>query len=221
MIDDGLISASPSGTPNAGWAGCALARDAAGTVTATTHKPKTHRAALRIFGDLMRYLLRTSRAGEDGALADEMRFVRNYLALEQLRLGDRLRVVEDVDDDALECRVPALVLQPLVENAVRHGIAMRSCGGTIRVAARCESGHLLLSVQDDGQGGDPDGVTRSEGLALQALTRQLAARFPAAHRFEVRTGPGRGFAVHIALPADPHGGALGGGAALRRPRSAS
>lgn len=159
--------------------------------------------ALERFAELMRYLLRTSRAGEDVSLEDEMRFVRNYLTLEKLRLGERLRIVEDVAEDALDCRVPALVLQPLVENAVRHGIAPCANGGTVRVTARCESQTLLIGVEDDGQGSDPDGVARSGGLALRALKRQLAVRFASAHRFEVHTGPGRGFEVRIALPADP------------------
>src|SRR5207237_9488782 len=85
--------------------------------------PATAERALERFGDLLRYLLDVNRAArEDVPLADEMTFVRNYLALEQLRLGERLRVRERIDPEALDCMLPSLTLQPLIEHAVKHGI---------------------------------------------------------------------------------------------------
>ena len=92
--------------------------------------PLATQEALERFGALMRYVLEAGqRASNDVPLEDEIGFVRHYLALERLRLGDRLRIVEDVDPDALELAVPSLLLQPLVENAVRHGVAPRHEGG--------------------------------------------------------------------------------------------
>ena len=96
--------------------------------------PRATADALERFGELMRYVL---NAGHDSAaevpLEDELAFVRDYLAIEKLRLGERLRVVENVDADALELAVPPLLLQPLVENAVKHGLAPRRAGCTIRL----------------------------------------------------------------------------------------
>jgi LytS/YehU family sensor histidine kinase len=158
--------------------------------------------ALERFGALMRYVLDAGRrAIEDVPLQDEIGFVRNYLALERLRLGDRLRVFEDLDPDALELAVPPLLLQPLVENAVRHGLAPRSDGGTIRLTARARDGVLAIEVSDDGGGGEPDAWRRSSGLGLKSVRRQLEARFPRGSHLEIVTTPSAGFAVRLRMPA--------------------
>jgi sensor histidine kinase YesM len=85
-------------------------------------------------------------------LSRELDFVRRYLDIEQIRLESRLRVQYDVDDAASDAAVPALILQPIVENAIRHGVADREEGGTIVIAARAENAHVRLSVSDDGPG---------------------------------------------------------------------
>ena len=104
--------------------------------------------ALERLGDLLRYTLGT----EDEVLfAEEWKFTQDYLAFEQLRLGDRLRLHVSVDPSALSTMVPPLILQPLVENAVRHGIAARTEGGAIDLTARVEDSRLVLCVRDDGQ----------------------------------------------------------------------
>jgi LytS/YehU family sensor histidine kinase len=162
--------------------------------------PRGAEEALERFGGLMRYVLDAGRADEV-ALADELAFVRDYLALEGLRLGERLRVEEAVDAEALECAVPPLLLQPLVENAVRHGIAPRRSGGTVRLAARCTGVRILLEVADDGAGADPAALPEADGLGLAAVRRQLEARFPGAGRMDVETRPGGGFVVRLAVPA--------------------
>jgi signal transduction histidine kinase len=172
--------------------------------------------ALERFGELMRYVLRTSRAGDDVPLADEIAFVRNYLALEKLRLGERLRVVEDLEDDALDCPVPPLLVQPLVENAVRHGIAPLRRGGTIELSARVEGRRLVLSVRDDGAGADTAALERVRGVGLDAVAQQLTARFPGEHRFELETRPSAGFAVRMTLPAGHDAPALVSPPASRR-----
>jgi signal transduction histidine kinase len=171
------------------------------SVTALVREdPRGAEEALERFGGLMRYVLDAGRADEV-ALADELAFVRDYLALEGLRLGERLRVEEAVDAEALECAVPPLLLQPLVENAVRHGIAPRRAGGTVRLAARCTGARILLEVADDGAGADPAALPEADGLGLAAVRRQLEARFPGAGRMDVETRPGGGFVVRLAVPA--------------------
>jgi LytS/YehU family sensor histidine kinase len=159
-------------------------------------------AALERFGDLMRYLLRAgARDAVEATLEDDLEFLRNYLALERLRLGERLRVVEELDPDALELAVPPLLLQPLVENAVRHGIAPRRDGGSLRLAASVDNDSLVLEVADDGVGAPPDAWRHAEGIGLSVVRRQLEMRFAHKARMDVRTAPGQGFAVRLTLPA--------------------
>jgi signal transduction histidine kinase len=164
--------------------------------------PIATQEALERFGALMRYVLDAGRrAADEVPLEDELGVVRHYLALERLRLGDRLRVVEDIDPEALELGVPTLLLQPLVENAVRHGLAPRRDGGTIRLTARAREGVLVVEVADDGVGAEPGAWRRSQGLGLPSVRRQLDARWPGRGELEIRTRPHAGFAVRLRLPA--------------------
>lgn len=158
-------------------------------------------AALERFAELMRYVLDAERARSDEvALDEELRFVRSYLALEQLRLGDRLRVVEEIDDEALECALPRLTLQPLVENAIRHGIAPRAQGATLRIAARVEGQTLHLEIADDGVGGDARSVEQG-GVGFTVVRQRLAARHGAKAEMGVTAAIGEGWRVMIAMPA--------------------
>jgi hypothetical protein len=164
--------------------------------------PAATQEALVTFGALMRYVLDAGRdAAGEVALEDEIRFVRGYLELERLRLGERLRVVEEFDPEALELAVPPLLLQPLVENAVRHAIAPLRAGGTLRISARVNGTVLAIDVEDDGAGADRSACRRSTGLGLRAVERQLAARFGARARMEIETAPRRGFAARVVMPA--------------------
>jgi len=163
--------------------------------------PLATQQAIERFGDLMRYVLDAGRPGSgEVSLEEELRFVRSYLAVEALRLGDRLRVVEDIEPDALELAVPPLLLQPLVENAVRHGLAPRRLGGTIRLSAHLTSSTLAVEIADDGDGADPDAWRSANGLGLKAVCRQLNAAFPGAARIRITTRPQAGFAAHLEMP---------------------
>jgi hypothetical protein len=164
--------------------------------------PVATQQALERFGGLMRYVLTAGRdATAEVPLEEELGFVRDYLAVERLRLGNRLRVVEKIEPDALELVVPPLLLQPLVENAVRHGVAPRRDGGTIRLAAHIKETMLAIEVADDGNGAEPHTWRRSAGLGLHAVRRQVTARFPNEGQFEIMTRPGAGFTVQITIPA--------------------
>ncbi|MFI5230248.1 MAG: sensor histidine kinase, partial [Gemmatimonadales bacterium] len=130
-------------------------------------------------------------------------FVRNYLSLEQLRLGDRLRVVERIDPDALDCALPSLTMQPLVENAIKYGVAPRAGGGTITIGAACaaDGSVLELDVADDGPGARVDVLDTAAGVGLRAVRQRLDTRYPTRATFSVTTEPGHGFAVRLTLPA--------------------
>jgi LytS/YehU family sensor histidine kinase len=134
-------------------------------------------------------------------LGDEWAFVRNYVELEQLRLGDRLRIVDGLDPDSLDCLIPAFTLQPLVENAVRHGIATQPQGGTLTVTSRLVGNDLVLEVKDDGAGADPEAVRRANGVGMRAVRQRLEARYGANARLAINTAPGGGFTVTVSLPA--------------------
>ncbi|HEY0681922.1 MAG TPA: histidine kinase [Steroidobacter sp.] len=163
--------------------------------------PVATQDALEQFGELMRYVLNVERdAMAEVSLEQELHFVRNYLAIEKLRLCHRLRVEEDIDPESLELAIPPLLLQPLVENAVRHGVAPRREGATIRLSTRLSSSHLLIEVADDGNGAQPDVLSRASGLGLSAVARQLKARFPHTSALDVITQPRTGFTVKLQLP---------------------
>jgi LytS/YehU family sensor histidine kinase len=158
--------------------------------------------ALEQFATLLRYVLDVNRQrSEEVPLEEELGFVRTYLALERLRLGDRLHVVEDIDPDALECLVLAFSLQPLVENAIRHGIAPRAGDGTLRLSANLVNEQLVLEVADDGAGADGARVADASGLGLSAVRQRLEARWGKRARMEIVTAPRNGFLVRMTVPA--------------------
>ncbi|HEX7688334.1 MAG TPA: histidine kinase, partial [Burkholderiaceae bacterium] len=160
------------------------------------------------FAGLLRYVLDTKRSAADRvALADEIEFVRDYLALESLRLGPRLRVEWDVDPATLDDEIPPLSLQPLVENSIVHGVAPRVRGGVVRIrSGRRGTDELALSVEDDGPGCDPAALDEDappaarRGIGLASLRRRFALDYDGRARLDVRTAPGAGFRVDLRIP---------------------
>jgi signal transduction histidine kinase len=132
-------------------------------------------------------------------LADELDFARRYLDIEQIRFGDRLTVHEDVDPETLSAQVPPLLLQPLVENAVRHGIMPREEGGTLHIEARHVGQRLLLRVMDDGPG-PPGAKGDGNGVGLSNTKARLESLYGSDHRFSLRRADGGGCIVRIELP---------------------
>jgi LytS/YehU family sensor histidine kinase len=173
------------------------------SLTQLAHEdPNATQDALQRFGELMRHLLKSGReACACIPLERELEFVRHYLALEKLRLGERLLVTEHIEPETLELAVPPLLLQPLVENAIRHGLAPRLQGGTVRLSASLAADQLLIVVADDGEGAEPGRIGESKGLGLKAVTRQLHAHFPGQGEMTVATERQRGFAVALRMPA--------------------
>ncbi len=165
--------------------------------------PVTARQALERFADLLRYVLDAKRVGqEEVTLAEELGFVRDYLALEQLRLGDRLHVVEQIDIESLDCLLPSLTLQPIVENAIRHAVSPRASGATITIGAALEDDQLILVIADDGPGAMEEGVRAAPGLGLRVGRQRLETRYPKVGHFTVTTAPDAGFTVTLTLPAN-------------------
>jgi two-component system LytT family sensor kinase len=145
-------------------------------------------------------LLRTTLAGSGAAdvpLAEELDLVQRYLDIEQVRLSDRLSLRTDVDGEARQALVPSLLLQPIVENAVRHAIAPREAGGTIVISAHRANGRLCVSVEDDGPGMP---AQEAQGIGLSNTRERLRHRYADAHRFELTRGHLGGLRVSIELP---------------------
>lgn len=167
------------------------------------HDAVQTQVALGQLADLLRYVLDSKRgAREQVPLAEELAFVRAYLALEGLRYGDRLRITTTVDEDALEHVVPSLSLQPLVENAIRHAVAPRAAGGSVSLSARLEDETLVLAVRDDGPGSPSNGTadTTGTGVGLDALRRRVALIYGSRAALET-VATGAGFSVTLRLPA--------------------
>jgi sensor histidine kinase YesM len=118
--------------------------------------------ALAGLSDLLRYVLQEDPP-DTVPLAEELGFLERYLAIERVRFQDRLRVTVQADPETLEASVPNLILQPLVENAIRHGISRRAAAGEVEIRARRDGNHLVLTVWDDGPGPDPASTRPSAG----------------------------------------------------------
>jgi signal transduction histidine kinase len=165
--------------------------------------------ALLMFSDLLRYVLDTDKAGRDAVpLADELAFTRDYLALEQLRLGDRLQVQWQVEPAAEAAEIPALTLQPLVENAIKHAFNPRTAPGTLVISASVTAGTLQLTVRDDGPGAATQPAAAGHGLGLATVARRLTLLHGERGTLTVHTAPGAGFAVQVRLPATDGEGSL-------------
>jgi LytS/YehU family sensor histidine kinase len=147
-------------------------------------------------------LLRLSFAGGDAAkvpLADEMAFVRRYLDIQQLLLEERLQVRYAIAPEALDAQVPNFILQPLVENAVVHGISRRAATGHIEVGARVEGGRLKLWVSDDGPGlfgASP----RRHGIGLSHTRQRLTQIYGGEQALEIDSPEGGGYHARLCLP---------------------
>ncbi|HEX9637949.1 MAG TPA: ATP-binding protein, partial [Acidobacteriota bacterium] len=153
-------------------------------------------------GDLLRVSLENA-GRESVSLKEELEFLQGYLEIEQTRFRDRLAVELDIDPLALDARVPNLILQPLVENAIRHGIAPRAAPGRVRIRARLRGGLLQLQVLDSGPGVGAD-IERlfSSGVGLSNTRARLQQLYGPRHRFELRNASGGGLQVTLAFPIE-------------------
>lgn len=162
----------------------------------TSSDPAGARRMCVLLGDFLRNTLKVS-AIDRIPLSDELALVDAFVGIEQVRFGARMRMERDIEPSALGCRVPPLVLQPLVENAVVHGIAGLIEGGSIRLAIARADGRLLIRVENPR---DPDVVPRRHGgVGLENVRRRLLAAFPDSARVEA-VAAADSFRVELNLP---------------------
>ncbi|MEP6691397.1 MAG: histidine kinase [Gemmatimonadaceae bacterium] len=155
--------------------------------------------------DFLRLSLHNS-GQQEVPLEREVQLLERYVMIQQLRFHDRLRVDITVDPGASRALVPNLILQPLAENAIRHGLAPRARGGRLSIDAARENGSLVLRVSDDGVGGATPGGGLPMGIGLGNTRERLERLYGAAHRFEIETKPDQGFTVRIVIPFHTEGG---------------
>lgn len=141
-------------------------------------------------------------------LREEIEYVRSYLDIEETRFEERLQVTYDIEDDALAVMVPNLILQPLVENAVKHGFARKVDSGHIAITGRVDGEELVLTIADDGCGvDDPALVVDNGGVGLRNVRERLAQMYKGAARLEITSSPGEGLVARVTIPrgAPPRG----------------
>ena len=163
--------------------------------------PKLARGMIEHLGDLLRLSLEL-KGRQEVPLAEEMAFLEHYVAIQKIRFGDQLRIETRIAPEVKYTPVPCLFIQPLVENAVRHGISKRASGGTVVVSAKRVGNRLEIRVLDDGVG-LPEGWTleNSAGVGLSVTRQRLAGLYPDGKTcFAVNRRANGGTEVEISLP---------------------
>lgn len=179
------------------------------SVSAHLRDTKVARTMLARIGDFLRMTLDNAGAQEI-TLKQELDFLRCYLDIEQTRFRDRLTIEIDVEPETWDARVPNLILQPLIENAIKHGIAPHAKRGRIDVRARRLNGDLQVQIQDNGHGlgterADILGLTREaenngRGIGIKTTQKRLTQLYSDSHRLEFRNQPEGGLIVTLRIP---------------------
>jgi two-component system, LytTR family, sensor kinase len=167
--------------------------------------PERARELLMDFADFTRYSFR--RHGEFTTLAEELKSIERYLVLEKARFGDRLNVTLRIAPEVLPVTIPFLSLQPLVENAVRHGLEGKPGAGTVTIVAEDFDREAVITVEDDGVGEDPervrlalDGDPSVDSVGLGNVDERLRSTFGDEYGLVVETAPGAGTKVIVRVP---------------------
>lgn len=172
------------------------------TISMLVRKQENQLAVRMISGlsDLLRYALKEKNS-QEVTLKQELDFVQHYLEIEQIRFQDRLHLRFTVEQEIMEARVPNLILQPLVENAVRHGIGASASAGLIEITAKRENGNLLMQVQDDGTGLAEGWQSEIHtGIGLINTRERLLQHYGAEYAFDIKNASPKGVIASIRIP---------------------
>ena len=151
------------------------------------------------FSDLLRAVLADMDA-QEVTLARELEYLKLYLSIEELRFSDRLRVAIKVDPELLDAAVPHMGLQPLVENAIRHGIAKRALGGAVEIAASRLNGSVTINVYNDGPTLPANWEHNSPGIGLSNMRHRLRSLYGQGYKFTIQNRHDSGVEVSISVP---------------------
>jgi two-component system LytT family sensor kinase len=162
--------------------------------------PQQARVMVLRLSKILRRLLRKHETF--APLREELSFIEDYLSIEMVRFGDKLRFETDVDAETLDMLVPSMLLQPLIENCIKHGLSSRVEGGTIRLRTRRAGEHLQLMVEDDGVGIPEAKLERllDQGIGVSNVHERLKVLFGRDYRMHVDSRPGAGTRVEIEVP---------------------
>jgi two-component system, LytTR family, sensor kinase len=170
-----------------------------------TNPDKARQVVYRLSNILRRLLRKTDNFAP---LRDELSFIDDYLSIEMARFGDKLRFSKEIDEAALDRMVPTMILQPLIENSIKHGLAGKLEGGTIRLIGSTrddgETRRLLLAVEDDGVGIDEARlatILQQAGIGVSNVNERLQVLFGGSYRLEIASRPGVGTRTEIEIPS--------------------
>jgi two-component system LytT family sensor kinase len=170
-----------------------------------TNPDKARQVVYRL-SSILRRLLRTT--DNFAPLRDELSFIDDYLSIEIARFGDKLRFSKEIDESALDCQVPTMILQPLIENSIKHGLAAKLEGGTVRLTGATRNDgderRLVLAVEDDGVGIDEarlGTILQQAGIGVSNVNERLQVLFGGSYRLEIASRPGVGTRTEIEFPA--------------------
>jgi len=170
-------------------------------------KPDLAREMIVKLSHILRVLLRDRDAFVP--LREELDFTDDYLDIEVVRFGDKLRVVKEISPDTLDIIVPSMLLQPLIENSIKHGLEPRISGGTITLRSRIADGRLLLEIEDDGVGIEPGGPTTApvsglvregSGIGMRNVRERIQVLYGDEAHVDIISRPGRGTRVSLRMP---------------------
>jgi two-component system, LytTR family, sensor kinase len=162
--------------------------------------PEQARTVVYKLSAILRRLLRKQE--NLAPLREELSFIDDYLAIEMVRFGDKLRFQKDIEPDTLDRLVPSMLLQPLIENSIRHGLSSKLDGGMIRVRSRAAEGRLHVTVEDDGVGISENRLATlfEQGIGVSNVNERLKVLFGADYRMWVESKPGEGTTTGIEIP---------------------
>lgn len=168
--------------------------------------PETARRLLIRLASFFRHALK--RHGHFNTLKEEIEYLNTYLILERARFREKLRVVREIDEELLEYRVPVLTIQPLVENAIKHGILPKPGQGTVQVTVRKHDNEMLIVIRDDGVGIDPamqskvltPGFGSGNGVGMSNVHERLKGLFGEEYGLRIVSVPGEGTSVYVRIP---------------------
>jgi two-component system LytT family sensor kinase len=166
--------------------------------------PERARSMIQRLSKILRRLLRKSE--NFSSLREEISFIDDYLAIEMVRFGDKLHFTKEIDEKTLDCLVPSMILQPIIENSIKHGLAKKVDGGTVRLQTWREETRLNILVEDDGMG-IPESKLESlseQGIGVSNVNERLRVLFGTDYQLTIDSRPGEGTRTLIQIPELEH-----------------
>lgn len=162
--------------------------------------PPLARNMIYKLSSILRRLLRKTESFS--SLREEIGFIDDYLAIEMVRFGDKLRFQKQIEENTLDCAVPSMILQPIIENSIKHGLSKKVEGGTISLRAWSEDQRLHILIADDGVGIVPERLESiyQRGIGISNVNERLRVLFGSRFRLEIESQPGKGTSTKIELP---------------------